>query len=146
MIPDFGQTRILVFEYEKHISSYSRSQYLFTCVEAAQGCQRIQSRHESYMLLIHCTGCKMLRLQRFHGDLEMFLCCYVVVQHPIVTAQTLPVEIGGNEFRSAPRFLQWSPLYFVPRRPESLFQSPELSVRVVTKQGWREGHLAKTNL
>ena len=63
----------------------------------------------------------------------MFLCCYVVVQHPIVTAQTLPVEIGGNEFRSASRFLGWSPLYFVPRRPESLFQSPELSVRVVTK-------------
>ena len=62
MIPDFGQTRVLVFEYEKYISSYSRSQYLFTCVEAAQGCQRIQSRHESYMLLIHCTGCKMLRL------------------------------------------------------------------------------------
>ena len=63
----------------------------------------------------------------------MFLCCYVVVQHPIVTAQTLSVEIGGNEFRSASRFLRRSPLYFVPRRPESLFQSPELSVRVVTK-------------
>ena len=135
MIPDFGQTRLLVFE--KHISSYSsfalRSQYLFTCVEAAQGCQRIQSRHESYMLLIHCTGCKMLRLQRFQGDLEMFLCCYVVVQHPIVTAQTLSVEIGGNELRSAYWFLRRSPLYFMPRRPESLYQSPELSVRVATK-------------
>ena len=62
----------------------------------------------------------------------MFLCRYVVVQHPIVTAQTLPVEVGGNEFRSAFRFLRMSPFY-LPRRPESLYQSPELSVRVVTK-------------